>query len=31
MAQTTMTFRVDASLKKDFDKFCDKFNFMPHR
>ena len=25
MAQTTMTFRVDESLKKDFDKLCDEF------
>ena len=25
MAQTTMTFRVDDSLKKDFDKLCDEF------
>ena len=27
MAQTTMTFRVDDSLKKDFDKLCDEFGF----
>ena len=25
MAQTTMTFRVDDSLKKDFDRLCDEF------
>lgn len=25
MAQTTITFRVDESLKKDFDKLCDEF------
>ena len=25
MALTTMTFRVDDSLKKDFDKLCDEF------
>ena len=25
MAQTTITFRVDDSLKKDFDKLCDEF------
>ena len=25
MSQTTMTFRVDDSLKKDFDKLCDEF------
>lgn len=25
MAQTTMTFRVDDSLKKSFDKLCDEF------
>ena len=25
MAHTTMTFRVDDSLKKDFDKLCDEF------
>ncbi len=25
MAQTTMTFRVDDKLKKDFDKLCDEF------
>ena len=25
MAQATMTFRVDDSLKKDFDKLCDEF------
>ena len=25
MAQTTMTFRVYDSLKKDFDKLCDEF------
>ena len=25
MAQTTMTFRVDDSLKKEFDKLCDEF------
>lgn len=25
MAQTSMTFRVDDSLKKDFDKLCDEF------
>ena len=24
MSQTTMTFRVDDSLKKDFDKLCDE-------
>lgn len=25
MAQTSMTFRVDDSLKKDFDRLCDEF------
>ena len=25
MAQTSMTFRVDDSLKKNFDKLCDEF------
>ena len=25
MAQTTMTFRVDNTLKKDFDRLCDEF------
>lgn len=25
MAQTTMTFRVDDALKKDFDRLCDEF------
>ena len=25
MAQTAMTFRVDDSLKKDFDRLCDEF------
>ena len=25
MAQTTMTFSVNDSLKKDFDKLCDEF------
>ena len=25
MAQTTMTFRVDEKLKKDFDRLCDEF------
>ncbi len=25
MAQTTITFRVDDSLKKDFDRLCDEF------
>ena len=25
MAQTSMTFRVDDSLKKNFDQLCDEF------
>jgi addiction module RelB/DinJ family antitoxin len=27
MAQTTMTFRIDDSLKKDFDRLCNEFGF----
>ena len=27
MAQTSMTFRVDSSLKKNFDTLCEEFGF----